>query len=45
MTDHIVPVDIHTNPQLNFLLLTEVIRAIETEDGIDQLLQMGCDAE
>lgn len=45
MTDHIVPVDIHTNPQLNFLLLTEVIRAIETEYGIDQLLQMGCDAE
>lgn len=45
MTDHIVPVDIHTNPQLNFLLLTEVIRAIETEVGIDQLLQMGCDAE
>lgn len=45
MKDHIVPVDIHTNQQLNFLLLTEVIRAIETETGMDQLLQMGCDAE
>lgn len=45
MTDHTVPVDIHTNQQLSYLLLTEVIRIIDTEAGMVQLLQMGCDAE
>lgn len=45
MTDRIVPVDIETNQQLNYLLLTELIRTIENESGMDQLLQMGCDAE
>lgn len=45
MTDRIVPVDIDTNQQLTYLLLTELIRTIETESGMDQLLQMGCDAE
>lgn len=40
-----IPVDISSNNQLNFLLLTEIIRLIETEQGLDQLLTMGCDAE
>lgn len=40
-----IPVDIQSNNQLNFLLLTEIIRLIETEQGLDQLLNMGCDAE
>jgi hypothetical protein len=45
MTSRKIPVDIQSNNQLNFLLLTEIIRLIETEQGLDQLLTMGCDAE
>lgn len=45
MTTRKIPVDIQSNDQLNFLLLTEIVRLIETEQGLDQLLTMGCDAE
>ncbi|WP_287919369.1 STY4526/YPO1902 family pathogenicity island replication protein [Comamonas sp.] len=40
-----ITVPIQDNQQLNFLVLSEVIRLIETEVGLDQLLRMGCDAE
>jgi hypothetical protein len=40
-----ISVPIQDNQQLNFLVLSEVIRLIETEAGLDQLLRMGCDAE
>lgn len=40
-----IPVQIQNNQQLNFLVLSEVIRLIETANGLDQLLNMGCDAE
>lgn len=45
MTTRKIPVDIQSNGQLNFLLLTEIVRLIEIEQGLDQLLTMGCDAE
>ncbi|GKS73337.1 DUF2857 family protein [Acidovorax sp. SUPP950] len=40
-----MPIEVQANDQLNYLLLTELIRLIETEDGLVQLLEHGCDAE
>lgn len=40
-----IPVQIQDNQQLNFLVLSEFIRLIETANGLDNLLNMGCDAE
>ncbi|WP_404298977.1 STY4526/YPO1902 family pathogenicity island replication protein [Alicycliphilus denitrificans] len=45
MKHRIVPVDIRQNPQLIFLALTEVIRVIDTDHGLDQLLGEGFSAE
>lgn len=44
MSANRIPVQIQ-NTQMNFLMLSEVVRMIETEDGLDSLLTMGCDAE
>lgn len=41
MTSRSVPVDIRDNEKFNFIVLTEVIRVIETEAGLDQLLLLG----
>jgi len=40
-----IPVPIQNNQQLNFLVLSEFVRLIDTESGLDKLLKMGCDAE
>lgn len=45
MPDRQFPIEVQSNHQLNYLLLTEVIRMIETESGLVRLLELGCDAE
>ncbi|WP_082848131.1 STY4526/YPO1902 family pathogenicity island replication protein [Delftia sp. GW456-R20] len=45
MTSRSVPVDIRGNEKFNFIVLTEVIRVIETEAGLDQLLLLGLTPE
>ncbi|WP_234383654.1 STY4526/YPO1902 family pathogenicity island replication protein [Paracidovorax avenae] len=45
MIDRRLPIEVRANDQLNYLLLTELVRLIETEDGLVQLLEHGCDAE
>ena len=45
MTSRSVPVDIRDNEKFNFIVLTEVIRVIETEAGLDQLLLLGLTPE
>lgn len=37
--------DIEANEQLSYLVLTEVVRLIETESGMDLLLEMGFEPE
>ncbi|WP_081483833.1 STY4526/YPO1902 family pathogenicity island replication protein [Paracidovorax oryzae] len=45
MINRRLPIEFRANDQLNYLLLTELVRLIETEDGLVQLLEHGCDAE
>lgn len=40
-----IPVAIQQNPQLIYLVLTEVIRVIDTDHGLDQLLSEGLSPE
>lgn len=45
MKNRSIPVAIQQNPQLIFLVLTEVIRVIDTDHGLDQLLSEGFSPE
>lgn len=40
-----IPVFINGNQHLNFIVLSELVKLIDTETGFHQLLEIGCDAE